>query len=147
MSVYQYISTFPRSHILTFLCSELLITYYLYNSAYPLFYSFTSSISPASCTLILNQYKSPLSTCTILFIRSVTYLFKYIFIITLKEDNILVKLYFNQSVSLINSRQDSSFVLILYSIYKIKFRTHIIEIYNIFIAIISWFFKVNYIKY
>ena len=40
--------------------------------AYSLFYGFTGFISPASCVLILNQYKSPLSTCTILFIRSVT---------------------------------------------------------------------------
>ena len=39
---------------------------------YPSFYSSTSSISPASCTLILTQYKSPFSTCTILLIRSIT---------------------------------------------------------------------------
>ena len=39
---------------------------------YPLFYGSTGSISSVSCALILNQYKSPFSTCTILFIRSVT---------------------------------------------------------------------------
>ena len=35
-------------------------------------YSFTGFISPAFCVLILTQYKSPFSTCTILLIRSVT---------------------------------------------------------------------------
>ena len=39
---------------------------------YPLSYNFTGSISFISRVLILTQYKSPLSTCTILFIRSVT---------------------------------------------------------------------------
>ena len=44
----------------------------LCDSAYPSSYSFTGSISPASCALILTQYKSSFSTYTILFIRSVT---------------------------------------------------------------------------
>ena len=39
---------------------------------YPSSYGFTGSISPVSCALILIQYKSIFSTCTILFIRSVT---------------------------------------------------------------------------
>ena len=54
-----------------FLYSKLFIIYCLYDLAYPLSYSFTSFISSASHVLILNQYKSPFSTCTILFIRSV----------------------------------------------------------------------------
>ena len=49
----------------------ILIIYYLYDLAYPSSYSFTGSISPISCVLILNQYKSLFSTYTILFIRSV----------------------------------------------------------------------------
>ena len=61
-SVY-YTPTFPYSHILNF-------TIWL---SYPLSYSSTNFISPTSCTLILTQYKSPFSTCTILFIRSVIY--------------------------------------------------------------------------
>ena len=56
------VPTFPYSHILSF-------TTWL---SYPLFYGSTSSISPAFYILILTQYKSPLSTYTILFIRSVT---------------------------------------------------------------------------
>ena len=72
MLVCWYISIFLYSYIFTFLYSELLITCCLYNLAYPSFYGFTGSISPASRVLILNQYKSPLNTCTILFIRSVT---------------------------------------------------------------------------
>ena len=72
MLVYQYISTFPYSHILTFLRSELLIIYYLCDLAYPSSYSFTGFISPVSYALILTQYKSSFSTRTILFIRSVT---------------------------------------------------------------------------
>ena len=39
---------------------------------YPLSYSSTSSISPASCVLTANLSKSSLSTCTIQYIRSVT---------------------------------------------------------------------------
>ena len=66
-----YIFIFPYSHILTFSCSKFLIIYYLYNSAYPLSYGFTSFINPASYILILTQYKSSFSTCTILFIRSI----------------------------------------------------------------------------
>ena len=67
----EYISIFLYSHILTFLCSELLVIYYLCDSAYFSSYSFTGFISPASYILILNQYKSPFSTYTILFIRSI----------------------------------------------------------------------------
>ena len=66
-----YISTLVYSHIYTFLHSKLLITCCLYDSAYPSSYSFTSSISPTSRVLILTQYKSSLSTYTILFIRSI----------------------------------------------------------------------------
>ena len=40
-------------NISTFLYSELFVIYYLYNLAYPLSYSFTGFISPASYTLIL----------------------------------------------------------------------------------------------
>ena len=47
-------------------------TYMITWLGYPLFYGFTGFISSASRALILTQYKSPLSTCTILFIRSVT---------------------------------------------------------------------------
>ena len=39
--------------------------------SYPLSYSFTSSISLVFCVLILNQYKSPFNTYTILFIKFV----------------------------------------------------------------------------
>ena len=72
MLVYWYISIFLHSYIFIFLRSKLLIMYCLCDLAYPLSYGFTSSISPASRVLILNQYKSLFSTCTILFIRSVT---------------------------------------------------------------------------
>ena len=68
----EYVGMLIYQYILIFLHFKLLIIYYLYDSAYPLSYGFTGFISPASCVLILNQYKSPLSTCTILFIRSVT---------------------------------------------------------------------------
>ena len=61
ISVY-YTSVFPRSHVLSF-------TIWL---SYPLSYGFTSSISPTSYVLIFTQYKSLFSTCTILFIKSVT---------------------------------------------------------------------------
>ena len=57
-----YAPTFLYSHILSF-------TIWL---SYPLSHSFTGFISPASCALILTQYKSPFSTCIILLIRSVT---------------------------------------------------------------------------
>ena len=40
--------------------------------SYPLSYSSTSSISLAFCALILIQYKFSLSTCTALYMRSVT---------------------------------------------------------------------------
>ena len=55
-----------------FLYSELLVMCHLCDSAYPSSHGSTGSISSASCALILTQYKSSLSTCTILFIRSVT---------------------------------------------------------------------------
>ena len=71
MLVYWYISTFLYSYILIFLHSELLITCHLCDSAYPLSYGFIGFISPVSCTLILNQYKSSFSTYIILFIKSV----------------------------------------------------------------------------
>ena len=45
---------FLYSHIFIFLYSELLIIYYLYDLAYPLFYNFTSFISLISYILILN---------------------------------------------------------------------------------------------
>ena len=67
-----YISTFPHFYILMFSHFKLLIICRLYDSVYPLFYSFTSFISPISYALILNQYKSLFSICTILFIKSVT---------------------------------------------------------------------------
>ena len=70
-----------------FSCSKLLVIYYLCDSAYPSSYGFTGSISSASCVLILTQYKSSLSICTILFIRSVT---KWGYFITYIEE-ILVK--------------------------------------------------------
>ena len=56
--VCKYISTF----------STCIITWL----SYPLSYGFTGFISFVSRVLILTQYKSPFSTCTILFIRSVT---------------------------------------------------------------------------
>ena len=56
---------------------------------YPSSYSFTGFISSASCALILTQYKSLFSTCTILFIRSVTPAF---FFISLSSKNLISKL-------------------------------------------------------
>ena len=40
--------------------------------SYPSSYSFTGSINPAFRVLILIQYKFSLSTCTVLYIRSIT---------------------------------------------------------------------------
>ena len=40
--------------------------------SYPSFYNFTGSINPTSRALILIQYKFSLSTCTVLYIKSVT---------------------------------------------------------------------------
>ena len=78
MLVYWYINTPPHSYVFTFLFSEFLVTCRLCDLAYPLFYGFTGSISPVSRALILTQYKSPFSTCTILLIRSVTlYAYKF----------------------------------------------------------------------
>ena len=54
-----------------FLRSELLVMYYLCDSAYPLSYGFTGFISSTFYILILTQYKSFFSTYTILFIRSI----------------------------------------------------------------------------
>ena len=68
-SVYWYIGILVY-HVPTFLCSYILS--FIIWLSYPLFYSSTSSISPAFYILILIQYKSPLSTCTILLIRFVT---------------------------------------------------------------------------
>ena len=63
--VCKYISTFSTCMIMWL--------------SYPLSHGFTGSISSVSCALILNQYKSPFSTCTILFIRSVTLFYFYRF--------------------------------------------------------------------
>ena len=56
--------TFPHSKLLHVLSSVIWLSY-------PSSYNFTSFISSASRILILTQYKSLFSTCTILFIRSV----------------------------------------------------------------------------
>ena len=58
-------------HISTF---RTLIICCLYDSAYPLSYGSTGSISSVSCALILTCLRSCLSICTILLIRSVTLL-------------------------------------------------------------------------
>ena len=58
MWVHEYVSTFG-----TYMTTWL---------GYPSSYGSTGFISSASRVLILTQYKSPLSTCTILFIRSIT---------------------------------------------------------------------------
>ena len=63
--VYWYI-TILYSHIPIFLYFK-----FYYITQLPLFYSFTGFISPAFYILILTQYKSPFSTYTILFIRSI----------------------------------------------------------------------------
>ena len=83
-----YISIF---HIPIFLCSYIPNSYYILFMwlGYPLFYSFTSSISPASCVLILTCFKSRLSIYTILFIRSVT---PISFFISLSLKNLIFKL-------------------------------------------------------
>ena len=72
MLVYWYISIF---YIFIFLYSHILNSYYVLFMwlSYPLFYSFTGSINPASYVLILTCLKSYLSICTILFIRSVIF--------------------------------------------------------------------------
>ena len=68
-SVYWYISIL-YSYVFTFLYSHILSsTMWL---SYPLSYGSTGFISPAFYILILTLYKSPLSTYTILLIRSVT---------------------------------------------------------------------------
>ena len=61
-----------------FLCSHVLNSRYVLPIwlSYPLSYGSTGFISFISCVLILTQYKSSLSICTILFIRSVTFAFK-----------------------------------------------------------------------
>ena len=58
--IFQYFYI-PNSHYMLFMWLN-----------YPLSHSFTDSISPVSCILILTQYKSLFSTCTILFIKSIT---------------------------------------------------------------------------
>ena len=69
-SVCWYVGILVRPHI------PIFSHFYVLNSimwlGYPSSYGFTGSISPASCVLILTQYKSFFSTCTILLIRSVT---------------------------------------------------------------------------
>ena len=68
--VREYVSTWVRS-----VCGSWLVMWL----SYPSSHGSTGSISPASCALILIQYKSFFSTCTILFIRSVTaYLSAYL---------------------------------------------------------------------
>ena len=69
MLVCRYVPTFLHSHVPMFRTSRHVPPMWL---GYPSSHGSTGSISPASCVLILTQYKSPLSTCTILFIRSVT---------------------------------------------------------------------------
>ena len=64
-SVLQYVSTL--STWVCLICSLYLVMWL----SYPLFYSFTSSISPVFCVLTANLSKSSLSTCTIWYIRSV----------------------------------------------------------------------------
>ena len=68
-----YVSTWVREYVSMFgTCMTMWLSY-------PLSYGSTGFISSASRALILTQYKSPLSTCTILFIRSVTVIFATIF--------------------------------------------------------------------
>ena len=55
--------------------------------SYPLSYGFTSFISPTFYVLILIQYKSLFSTCTILLIRSVTPAPSFLFL-SLKSSSI-----------------------------------------------------------
>ena len=71
--VYWYIGILVY-YIPIFLYSYIPNSYYMLFIwlSYPLSYSSTGSISPASCTLILTQYKSLFSTYTILFIRFIT---------------------------------------------------------------------------
>ena len=64
--VYLYIPIFSCSYILN---SHHILFIWL---SYPSFYNFTGFISFVSRVLILTQYKSLFSTCTVLFIRSVT---------------------------------------------------------------------------
>ena len=73
--VRRYIGTlvFSVCHVLTFPRSELLhVLSFVMWLGYPSSHGSTGSISPAFGALILTQYKSSLSTCTILFIRSGT---------------------------------------------------------------------------
>ena len=62
-----YIPIFSYSHVLN---SYHVLPMWL---GYPLSHNFTGFISSTPYILILTQYKSPFSTCTILFIRSVTF--------------------------------------------------------------------------
>ena len=57
------------SYILNLCIYWTFIIYYLCNLAYPLFYSFTSSINSVFYTLILSCFRFYLSIYTILFIR------------------------------------------------------------------------------
>ena len=68
MLVCQYISIL-YSYVPIFLYFKLLIMYCLYDSAYPLSYSFTGFISSAFCVLILTYLRLPLNIYTILFIK------------------------------------------------------------------------------
>ena len=73
-SVYQYIPYFEYAIFLYFNFLHVPNPYYILLMwlSYPSSYSSTSSISSIFYTLILTQYKSLLSTYTILFIRSIT---------------------------------------------------------------------------
>ena len=61
--------TFLYFHIFIFLNSCYILPMWL---SYPLSYNFTSFISSVFCVLILSCFKSYLSICIILFIRSIT---------------------------------------------------------------------------
>ena len=84
MLIYQYIFIFLYSHVFIFQTSRYILFMWL---GYPSFHSFTSFISPTFCALILTQYKSFLSTCTILFIRSVTYSLKTLLFVLVNSVN------------------------------------------------------------
>ena len=81
--LYFYVSLFPYSYVPN---SYYILFMWL---SYPLFYNFISSISPASCILILTCFKSCLSIYTILFIKSITPTFFFLF---LSSKNLVSKL-------------------------------------------------------
>ena len=83
--VYRYI-IFPYSKPLYILNPYYILLMWF---SYPLSYSFTGFISPASYILILTYLKSRLSICTILFIKSITLT---LFFISLSLKNSISKL-------------------------------------------------------